>query len=47
MLSNLTLEERERMAYMAGDTKTADLLAEIMELERQLDAATSGDGEFL
>jgi len=31
----LTLEEQERAAYMAGDTRTAELLAQVEELTQQ------------
>lgn len=34
--SNHTIEDQERAAYMAGDTRTADLLARIAELEAQV-----------
>jgi len=34
---NLTTEELERAAYMAGDTRTAELLAQIAELEAERD----------
>ncbi len=30
---NLTLEERERFAYMAGDNQTASLLGDVLDLE--------------
>ena len=33
--------EQERQAYMAGDTKTAELLARIDALQRALGAATA------
>jgi hypothetical protein len=33
--------EQERAAYMAGDTKTADLLARIDALQRALGRATA------
>lgn len=36
----LTTEEQERAAYMAGDTRTAELLARIAELEAERDALT-------
>lgn len=46
---NLTTEDQERAAYMAGDTRTAELLARIAELEAenetlqdQLDNARDG-----
>lgn len=32
----MTITEQERAAYMAGDTKTADLLAQIADLRREL-----------
>lgn len=31
--THLTLEEQERAAYMAGDTRTAELLARVDELD--------------
>ena len=31
------LDERESVAYMAGDTKTADLLALVAELQREVE----------
>lgn len=34
--SNTTIQEQEQAAYMAGDTRTADLLARIAELEAQV-----------
>jgi hypothetical protein len=37
----MTTTEQERAAYMAGDTKTADLLARIDALQRALGAATA------
>jgi hypothetical protein len=36
-----TTTERERAAYMAGDTHTADLLARIDALQRALGRATT------
>ena len=36
-----TTTERERAAYMAGDTKTAELLARIDALQRALGRATA------
>jgi hypothetical protein len=37
--STLTLEERERLAYIGGDTKLARMLADQIELEHELDEA--------
>jgi len=37
----MTITEQERAAYMAGDTKTADLLARIDALQRALGKATA------
>ena len=37
--SSLTLQERERLAYIGGDTKLARMLAEQIELEHELDEA--------
>ena len=37
----MTTIEQERAAYMAGDTKTADLLARIDALQRALGEATA------
>ena len=37
----MTTTEQERQAYMAGDTKTAELLARIDALQRALGAATA------
>jgi hypothetical protein len=37
----MTTTEQERAAYMAGDTKTAELLARIDALQRALGAATA------
>ena len=34
----LTTEEQERAAYLAGDTRTAELLAQIVQLEAERDA---------
>jgi outer membrane murein-binding lipoprotein Lpp len=34
----LTTEEQERAAYMAGDTRAAELLAQITQLEAERDA---------
>lgn len=34
----LTTEEQERAAYLAGDTRTAELLAQIAELEAERDS---------
>jgi hypothetical protein len=34
----LTTEEQERAAYLANDTRTAELLAQIAELEAERDA---------
>jgi outer membrane murein-binding lipoprotein Lpp len=36
----LTTEEQERAAYMAGDTRAAELLAQIAQLEAERDALT-------
>ncbi len=36
----LTTEEQERAAYLAGDTRTAELLAQIAELEAERDSLT-------
>jgi hypothetical protein len=33
----LTIEEQERAAYLAGDTRTAELLAQIVQLEAERD----------
>lgn len=33
--SNATLEERERLAYIEGRTKEAELLGELIDLERK------------
>jgi predicted RNase H-like nuclease (RuvC/YqgF family) len=37
----MRIEEQERQAYMAGDTKTAELLARIDALQRALGQATA------
>jgi hypothetical protein len=37
----LTIEEQERLAYIAGDTTTAALLARIATLQRYLGEATA------
>jgi predicted nuclease with TOPRIM domain len=37
MLTTLTLNERERLAYAEGYTETAALLAEMADLERERD----------
>ena len=37
----MTTTEQERTAYMAGDTKTAELLARIDALQRALGKATA------
>lgn len=37
---NLTIEEQERAAYMAGDTRAAVLLGELEDTERERDALT-------
>lgn len=34
--SNTTIEEQEQAAYMAGDTRTAELLARIDDLQKAL-----------
>ena len=36
-LTTAELDERESVAYMAGDTKTADLLALVAELQREVE----------
>lgn len=36
-MTNLTLEERERLAYVNGDTATAALLAEAADLQHAND----------
>lgn len=35
--TQLTLAEQERLAFIQGDTRTASLLAEIADLEREID----------
>ena len=37
----MAITEQERVAYMAGDTKTADLLARIDALQHALGVATA------
>ena len=37
--STLSLQERERLAYIGGDTKLARALAEQIELQEELDEA--------
>ena len=37
----MTTNEQERQAYMAGDARTAELLARIDALQRALGAATA------
>jgi hypothetical protein len=37
-MQQLTTEEQERAAYMAGDTRAAELLAQIAQLEAERDA---------
>jgi len=37
--STLTLQERERLAYIGGDTKLARMLADQIELQEELDEA--------
>ena len=37
--STLTLQERERLAYIAGETKLAKMLAEQIDMERDLEDA--------
>lgn len=34
----LTLDEQERAAYMAGDTRTAELLAQLIDAEDEIAA---------
>lgn len=41
-----TIDEQERAAYMAGDTKTAELLARIDALHRALGQAVAGIEEL-
>lgn len=36
-MQHLTLEERERLAYISGDTRTADTLGEILDLQEQIE----------
>jgi len=42
----MTTNELERAAYMAGDTKTAELLARIDALQRALGAAIAENEEL-
>jgi uncharacterized membrane protein len=42
----MTTDELERAAYMAGDTKTAELLARIDALQRALGAAIAENEEL-
>lgn len=42
----MTIDEQERAAYMAGDTKTAELLARIDELQRALGQAVVENEEL-
>jgi hypothetical protein len=42
----MTINELERAAYMAGDTKTAELLARIDALQRALGAAIAENEEL-
>ena len=42
----MTTNEQERAAYMAGDTKTAELLARIDALQRALGAAIAENEEL-
>ena len=42
----MTIDEQERAAYMAGDTKTAELLARIDELQRALGQAVAENEEL-
>jgi hypothetical protein len=42
----LTIEEQERAAYMAGDTRAAELLAQIAQLEAERDALAEEYKEF-
>lgn len=37
LLSSLTLEEQERLAYIEGRTQTAALLAELIDLQEEYD----------
>jgi hypothetical protein len=39
----LTLEERERLAYINGDTEAADLLGELIDAQAQLDEMEDAD----
>jgi hypothetical protein len=39
-ISNLTLEERERIAYINGDTETATLLAKLDDSEQNFGSIT-------
>ena len=41
----LTTEEQERAAYLAGDTRTAELLAQIAELEAERDQIAELEAE--
>jgi hypothetical protein len=36
-MQHLTLEERERLAYISGDTRTADTLGEILDQQEQIE----------
>jgi hypothetical protein len=42
----MTINEEERAAYAAGDTKTAELLARIDALQRALGAAIAENEEL-
>jgi hypothetical protein len=42
----MTTNEQERAAYMAGDTKTAELLARIDDLQRALGQALAENEEL-
>lgn len=42
--THLTLEEQERAAYISGDTRTAELLAQAQRLE-ELEEVTGEDAE--
>lgn len=42
--SNLTLEERERIAYITGDDATAKLLAEAIDASNDAIGETYNDG---
>ena len=46
-MQNLTIEERERVAYITGDTRTADTLAEIMDQAGQIELLDQELGEAL